>query len=216
MPFLITLMVGCISPPGAKPLSDVRPSPTGATLYVLEEYEDLVDSICPVDLVQRHPLNRNVGWFGEQAFPTVLSYIARHSNGQLLHMEFFQPREGQESRVFIPEPVHFMTPIGEGRFELRHHPEPAGLDLAMTPVLTKAGTGLSLKYSFREIFPVRSKIPGTEFEAGEPVMVNAVFGQTLDQSPLEIPMGATLLFVAPKGHALTRILLLHIASVESK
>jgi hypothetical protein len=109
-----------------------------------------------------------------------------------------------------------MAPTGDGKFELRRHSEPAGLDLAMTPVLAKGGTGLSLKYSFREIYPARSKIPGTEFEAGEPVLVNAVFGQTLDQSPLEIPMGATLLFVAPKGHAMTRILLLHIASVESK
>jgi hypothetical protein len=204
-PFL-ALLAACSAAAG--PLVPPPPPESGAALYVIEAEDGLLDDVS-VDVLTRSPILPRAAWIGEQAFQIVLRCLARGKHARLISSARFEPVDGRESRVFLPRPVHYLVPAGQGRFELRRHPEPEGFEAGVKLIVSDDGKHVTVDYGLRQVIAVREKLPGTEFEAGEPV---------LEKVPLEsglhtIPLGATLLLPQHQGARLRTWILLRVASV---
>jgi hypothetical protein len=90
---------------------------------VIEAEDGFLDDVS-VDVLTRSPIPPRAAWIGEQAFQIVLSCLARGKHARLISTARFEPVDGRESRVFLPQPVHYLVPVprgaARGRGGLRH------------------------------------------------------------------------------------------------
>jgi hypothetical protein len=183
---------------------------SGGTLYVVECYEDWLDD--GHDITNRFQDGGRTRWMGEQALRIALRSIDGGQKARIVHSRQFDLREGQLSQVFLPEPIHYFQPTEDGKFELRRFGKSGGFDLKATPALLESDKYVQLKYTLKRSCPLRSKIQGTDFEAGEPVLSDV----WIDSGTRTVPLGATLLIESSRRDGRCTLLLLHIATVHTK
>ncbi len=204
---LCLLALGCSATPAAPSLPTIEPNSWGATLYVIDTWEDwLEDGMEITNSFEGHGQTR---WMGEQGLRIALELIGRGVKARLTFSKQFDLRKGVTSDVFVPEAVHYLTPAGDGGFIIRQSGRFGGFDLHVTPHLQPDKNFVSLDCNLEKICPIRAKIPGTEFEGGEPTFSHL----WIESQTRTIPLGATLLFEAPRGDGRSTVLLLHVATV---
>jgi hypothetical protein len=205
---LILPLLGCSAPPGTEAPEGLVPLPAGATVYILEVNDDWLDDGAS-DILGRTPNLDGAYAVGEQALRIILRAASRGRSARLARMEDFEAQDGVLSCLSFPEPVSFMVPSPDGKFEPRRHADTAGFELTMLPLLSGVSTTATVVYALRRKCAIRSRIPGTDLAAGEPLFENV----WLKSGRTGIPIGASLLWMLPKGEGRSDVLILHLASV---
>jgi hypothetical protein len=205
--FLCLLAIGCSSTPAVPTSPKIEPHSSGATLYVVDTWEDWLDD--GMDMTNSFEDRGRTCYMGEQALRMVLQLVARGVKARLAFLKHFDLREDVASHVFVPEVVHYLAPAGEGMFTLQHSDTLGGFDLQVTPHLQGNRSLIALDCGLKKICPIRAKIPGTGFEGGEPTFSHL----WIESHTRIIPLGATLLFEAPRGDGRSTVLLLHVATI---
>jgi hypothetical protein len=204
---LILALLGCSTPPAAEPRDGLDPRKSGASVYIIEASDDWLDD--GMDILSRSPDAGTAFCVGEQALQIILRVAARGRAARLVRVEDFEPQAGVLTPLSFPEPVSYMVPSPDGKYELRRHPETAGYEFSMLPLLSSDSKYATVMYSLRRRCANLSKIPGTDLAAGAPAFEEV----WLHSGRTAIPIGGALLWNCPKGEGRSDVIILHLASV---
>jgi hypothetical protein len=205
---LVLGLLGCSAPPVTESPEPLVPLTAGATVYILEVYDDWLDDGSP-DILSRSPGLDGAYTVGEQALRIILRAASRGRSAHLARVEDFEAQDGVLSRLSFPEPVSYLVPSPDGKFELRRHTETAGFELTILPLLLGNSQTATVVYTLKRKCAIRSRIPGTDLAAGEPVFEDVC----LKSGRTGVPLGASMLWMLPKGAGRSDAIILHLASV---
>lgn len=203
---LLILLAGCAATP-APPATE--PATSGGTLYVIDAGLDFFDDLSFSPDPAPGPILTQ--WVGEQALRILLRQADRRRDARLLGSAWVDLGSARPAEFRVTWPLDYLMPVKEGRFDLRRSEHTAWVAMETTPVLSNDEKYVTLRISLRRGAPYRSRLPGTDLDAGEPLGVFACDGVAGEHT---VPVGGSLAVSLRGASDRLLIVLLHIASVR--
>src|SRR5437016_10153863 len=175
-------------------------------MYIIETWDDFLDE---VDTIAPFGPTGTVRWLGEQSLRLVLRAVSKGHQAKLLSARHFDLNQWEEVELRPDQPVHFLEPVGDGRYGLRELGSRAGFALEVRPTKLEEAKFVDVEYALTFFCADHPKLPGTGLEAGRP----SIRKVPIDSGTHKVPIGGAFWIPYPREGNRAYLVLLHIASV---
>jgi hypothetical protein len=200
----LPVLLACGTAPAGPERPPIEPLSSGVTLYVLDTWQDFLED--GMDLSSPIEPSSTIHWMGEQALQIALRAASRLRGTMMIRRQHEVLRECEPLEFLPDRPLYYFEPGDEGRLRVRQHHELSGFRIRLTGEIFQERY-LRMEFDFRY-----RHARDVEYEVGEPVLREDVVAR----SSCLLPIGASLLFTAPREGGRAYVVIVHVASVEPR